>query len=95
MAHLTDEEIHDYCSVNTDWQFTGKQLVREATAESFLAGIGWVNQVAQIAETLDHHPDIDIRWRTVRFMLATHSEGGVTERDLELAEHINRVLAAK
>lgn len=95
MARATDEEIHDFCSVNADWQFIGNQLVRETAAQSFLVGIDWVNQVAHIAEGLDHHPDIDIRWCTVRFMLTTHSEGGVTHRDFELAEHIDRALAAK
>lgn len=92
---MSEEEIESYCLVHPEWQFIDNQLVREGTAESFLTGIDWVNQVAQIAEDLDHHPDIDIRWRTVRFMLSTHSEGGVTQRDFELAERINEVVAAK
>lgn len=95
MARMSDEEIESYCSVHPEWQFIDNQLVREATADSFLAGIDWVTQVARIAEDLDHHPDIDIRWRTVRFMLSTHSKGGVTQLDFELADRINEVVAAK
>lgn len=95
MSRMSDAAVEDFCSENSHWLYIGKHLVREATAESFLAAIAWVSQVAQVAEDLDHHPDIDIRWRTVRCMLTTHSEGGVTHRDFELAEHIDRVLAAK
>jgi 4a-hydroxytetrahydrobiopterin dehydratase len=57
-------------------------------APSFTAGIRLVQLVADDAEQLDHHPDIDIRWRTLRFGLSTHSAGGVTRRDVELAHVI-------
>ena len=60
--------------------------------DSFLDGIEAVSQVAQLAERADHHPDIDIRWRTVTFALATHSEGGITEKDLQLAREIDGLL---
>jgi 4a-hydroxytetrahydrobiopterin dehydratase len=49
--------------------------------------------VAEIAEARNHHPDIDIRWRTVTFRCSTHSKGGITDLDIELAEEIDRVLA--
>ena len=59
------------------------------TAETFLDGIRLVAEVAHLAEQADHHPDIDIRWRTVTFRLSTHSAGGVTEKDIALARQIN------
>ena len=58
---------------------------------TFLDGIRLVDAVAEVAEELDHHPDIDIRWTSVTFVLSTHSAGGVTERDLTLAGRINEL----
>ena len=51
-----------------------------------------VRRVADLAERADHHPDIDIRWRTVTFVLVTHSQGGITEQDVALAGEIDRTL---
>lgn len=56
-----------------------------------MTGIRIVDDVAVVAEELDHHPDVDIRWREVKFTLSTHSQGGVTERDVELARRINEI----
>ena len=52
-----------------------------------------LTELAGIAEELDHHPDVDIRWRTMRIALATHSAGGVTELDVEYARGADEVLA--
>ena len=52
-----------------------------------------MQEVAAAAETMDHHPDIDIRWRTVAFALSTHSEGGLTQLDVELAHQISQEAA--
>jgi 4a-hydroxytetrahydrobiopterin dehydratase len=51
-----------------------------------------VDRVAKVAEEMDHHPDIDIRWRTLTFRCSTHSAGGVTTRDIALANRIDRIL---
>jgi 4a-hydroxytetrahydrobiopterin dehydratase len=51
-----------------------------------------VRRVGEKAEEKDHHPDIDIRWRTVTFVLVTHSEGGITENDLGMAREINEIV---
>jgi 4a-hydroxytetrahydrobiopterin dehydratase len=75
------------------WTREGVEIRRAVTASSFLAGIDLVNMVAHAAEEADHHPDIDIRWRTVTFALSTHSEGGLTVLDFQLAAKID-VLAA-
>jgi 4a-hydroxytetrahydrobiopterin dehydratase len=76
------------------WHVSGEDggsITREVEVSSFLAGIKLVVQVAEAAEELDHHPDIDIRYTTLRFTLSTHSAGGLTARDLELAGRIDRL----
>jgi 4a-hydroxytetrahydrobiopterin dehydratase len=60
---------------------------------SFPAAIAAVDRIAVVAEELDHHPDIDIRWRTLTFTVSTHSAGGVTHRDVELARRIDEIVA--
>jgi 4a-hydroxytetrahydrobiopterin dehydratase len=94
MAKLwDDEQVIGALEELTDWQRDGDAIVRTATLPSFPAAIHVVCAVAEIAETRNHHPDIDIRWRTVTFRCSTHSEGGITGQDVELAKEIDRVLA--
>lgn len=71
------------------WERDGDAIVRTASLSSFPAAIRVVDRVAEIAEARDHHPDIDIRWRTLTFRCSTHSEGGITEYDTALAASIN------
>lgn len=75
------------------WSGDPTALTRTVELPSFPAAIAAVDRVAEVAEELDHHPDIDIRWRTLTFRLSTHSAGGVTQRDVELARRINGILA--
>ena len=95
MNLLTSDEIAEFCVGNPDWTFDSGSLRRTASAASFMEAIGWVNRIAEIAEEMDHHPDIDIRWRTLHFSLSTHSAGGVTSLDTELALRIEHVLRTK
>ena len=86
MALLDQQEIDQALAGDRkEWSREGDSLVREVKAPSFLEGIDLVRRVAEAAERADHHPDIDIRWRTVTFRLSTHSEGGLTEKDLAMA----------
>ncbi|SOD71424.1 4a-hydroxytetrahydrobiopterin dehydratase [Jatrophihabitans sp. GAS493] len=71
----------------------GASITRKVDAPSFLAGIGWVRRIAEVAEDADHHPDIDIRWRSLTFTLSTHSAGGLTRNDLDLAARIDEIVA--
>jgi 4a-hydroxytetrahydrobiopterin dehydratase len=73
------------------WTQDGDTIRRSVEAPSFPDGIRLVQQVAEVAEDLDHHPDIDIRWRTITFALSTHSAGGLTSKDLRLAADIDRL----
>jgi 4a-hydroxytetrahydrobiopterin dehydratase len=94
-ALLPREEIARALSADlAAWQLAGdgaNAITRDVTASSFLAGIALVQQVAEAAESMNHHPDIDIRWTTVTFTLSTHSAGGLTAYDLELAGKIDRL----
>ena len=89
MAPLDDDSVRDALTTLPAWRRDGDTLVRSVEAATFLEGIGLVDAVAHAAEEADHHPDIDIRWRTVSFVLTTHSAGGITQRDLDLARVID------
>ncbi|OBK84322.1 4a-hydroxytetrahydrobiopterin dehydratase [Mycolicibacter sinensis] len=94
MALLTDEQIDAALTDLDGWEHADGALRRAIKFDSFLAGIDAVRRVAERAEAADHHPDIDIRWRTVTFALVTHSEGGITDKDVAMAGEINRTLAS-
>lgn len=93
MAVLSDDEVDAAAAALTGWQRVDGALRRSVTFPSFLDGIEGVRRVAELAESADHHPDIDIRWRTVTFVLVTHSEGGITDKDVQLAREINEQIA--
>ena len=76
------------------WGRAGDAIVRTAKLPSFPAAIAVVDRVAEIAEERDHHPDIDIRWRSLTFRCSTHSKGGVTDLDVALAASISEQIAA-
>lgn len=95
MAVLSDDEVRAALGVLDGWELTEGALRRSVTFPSFLEGIEWVRTIAELAELADHHPDIDIRWRTVTFTLVTHSEGGITDKDVSLAREINEALAGQ
>ena len=64
-------------------------LVKEVDCGDFAGALAYVHRVGELAEQANHHPDVDIRWRTVVLRLTTHSVGGLTERDLALAARID------
>ena len=92
MAVLTTEEVGAAVQNLNGWEHTGGTLRRSVKFPTFLDGIDAVRRVAEQAESADHHPDIDIRWRTVTFVLVTHSEGGITDKDVQMASVINQIV---
>jgi 4a-hydroxytetrahydrobiopterin dehydratase len=89
---LSQDELDRALSTELpQWRQEGDAITRSVKASSFMGGIRLVQQVAEVAEDLDHHPDIDIRWTTVTFTLSTHSAGGLTAKDLRLAADIDRL----
>src|SRR5918997_6109594 len=91
---LEDDEIAAALGDLPGWQREDDALVRTAELPSFPAAIAVVDRVAATAEERDHHPDIDIRWRTLTFRCSTHSAGGVTELDVALAATISQEIDA-
>src|SRR2546426_2820140 len=94
MATLSDDEVRDGLARLPGWDLSGAEIVKEWTLGSFRDAVAFVVRVSFEAETADHHPDIDIRYNRVRFVLSTHSEGGITAKDLDLAGRIDRIAAA-
>lgn len=89
MALLNESQIAEGLARLPGWERQGASIRRTWTFPAFMDGIAFVNRVAELAEQADHHPDIDIRYTRVTLVLSTHSAGGLTARDLRLAEQIN------
>ncbi|MPZ59932.1 MAG: 4a-hydroxytetrahydrobiopterin dehydratase [Propionibacteriales bacterium] len=89
---LTQQQVHAAMAEHPHWTAHEGALTRAVQAPDFMAGIRLVGDVAEVAEEMNHHPDVDIRWTTVKFSLTTHSEGGVTEHDVTLAGRIDEIV---
>jgi 4a-hydroxytetrahydrobiopterin dehydratase len=74
------------------WERQGAEVVRVVRSADFAGSLAVVNQVGALAEAAGHHPDIDIRWNVVTLRLSTHSAGGLTRLDLDLARAIDEAL---
>lgn len=95
MAALLDQAAIDEALTARDagWSGTTDGLTRSIEFADFLTAVDFIGRLAPRAEELDHHPDLDLRWRRVDIALATHSEGGVTAKDVELAAVIDELAA--
>lgn len=82
---LSDTQISEFTNDDDTWSREGDELKATFEFEDFNEAYGFVSRVALKAENMFHHPDIDIRWNKVTLVLSTHSEGGITDMDLELA----------
>jgi 4a-hydroxytetrahydrobiopterin dehydratase len=89
MALLSDEQIEQKLRELPGWEREGDSLVREFKFEDFEGSVDFVNRITPPAEEMNHHPDISISWNKVNLTLSTHSEGGITENDFELAARID------
>jgi 4a-hydroxytetrahydrobiopterin dehydratase len=92
---LTAAEIRDFSRANPQWKFHEGKLVREWTFKDFVESMAFVNRVAEMAETVGHHPDIDIRYNHVFLALVSHDAGGITDSDTSMANRIGTELAAQ
>lgn len=86
---LADTEIEAALGDLPNWSISDDSIVATYTMATFLTGIELVRLAATSAEAANHHPDIDVRWRSVTFRLSTHDAGGITRRDLDLAHRID------
>lgn len=89
MALLDDQEIRTKLDGLRGWTREGETIRKTYTLASFADAIAFVQRVAGLAERADHHPDIDIRYDRVGCSLSTHSEGGLTRKDFDLARQID------
>ena len=86
MALLPETEITAFVEAHPEWSWSDNSITRTYEFGDFSEAVGFVTRLAMAAEKADHHPDLDIRWNKVTVTLSTHSEGGVTSRDLDLAD---------
>ena len=88
---MTDDEVTQQLERLPDWRRADADepsITATYELDDFVAALAFVNKVGDEAEQLNHHPDIDIRWNKVTMVLSTHSEGGLTQADIELAHRI-------
>ncbi len=85
MQKLTPEEAQSRLAGLAGWKIEGGELVKTFEFSDFVASLGFVNRVGELAEKAAHHPDIDIRYNRVRLALVTHDAGGLTGKDFALA----------
>ncbi len=88
MATLSDEEIQAGLEGLQGWERGDGEITRQFELADFKEAVAFVVRLSFEAEAANHHPDLDVRYSRVRVTLSTHSEGGVTSKDLELAEVI-------
>ena len=89
MPLLDDQEIRNRLDGIRGWTRDGDAIRKTYTLDSFAEAIAFVNRIAELAERANHHPDIDIRYDRVGCTLSTHSEGGLTARDFDLARQLD------
>jgi 4a-hydroxytetrahydrobiopterin dehydratase len=88
---LSDLEIQRALGALPGWSRRGDTLMKTFAFEKFADGIAFVGRVAKVADEMDHHPDIDIRYTKITMSLSTHDAGGITDSDLKLAQQIETI----
>lgn len=89
MALLSDDDIQERLEQVPEWGREGDSIKREFKFDDFQGSVDFVNRITPPAEEMNHHPDIAISWNKVELTLSTHSQGGLTEDDFELARRID------
>jgi len=82
---LTDDAITEHLTKLPGWSLEAGAIVKTYQFDDFVAAMGFVNALAEAAEAVKHHPDIDIRYSKVKIALSTHDAGGITDMDIQLA----------
>jgi 4a-hydroxytetrahydrobiopterin dehydratase len=88
MALLGQDEIERRLAGLDGWSLKGDAIAKDFERGDFAGSVELVNQIAPVAEDLNHHPDLAISWDTVTVTITTHSQGGLTEADFELARRV-------
>ena len=89
MALLSDSEIEEKLAGLSGWEHSGDAIRKDFKRGDFVGSVRFVSSLVEPAEGMNHHPDVSISWDTVTVKISTHSEGGLTAADFELAEKID------
>ena len=89
MALLDDSAIEEKLAGLDGWERDGDAIVKAFKRDDFVGSVGFVDKLVEPAEDMGHHPDVGISWNEVRVTITTHSEGGLTANDFELAKRID------
>lgn len=88
MAKLNDADVSENLKALPGWERHADSIRKLFRFKEFMDGIHFINRVAEKAEAADHHPDIAINYTRITMTCATHSEGGITDKDIKLAKEI-------
>ncbi len=91
MERIPESEVANWLTQVPNWTREGAEIVRTFQFKNFREALAFVVHVGMLAERMDHHPDIEIRYKQVTLRLSTHSAGGLTENDFKLARQIDQV----
>ena len=91
MARLGENEIESRLAELPGWSRSGEAITREFGCGDFAGSVEFVNRLTPVAEEMNHHPDLAISWSKVAVTISTHSEGGLTAADFELARQIDEL----
>ena len=89
MPLLSSEEVEERLVDLSGWEREDDAIRKAFKGDDFKSSVDFVNRVLPVAEEMNHHPDLEISWNTVTVTITTHSEGGLTENDFELASKID------
>ncbi len=89
MALLSDSEVQERLAGLSGWERAGEAIEKSFKCGDFVGSVEFVTKLVDPAEGMNHHPDLSISWDTVTVTISTHSEGGLTANDFELAEKID------
>ena len=91
MALMTDEEVRARLDDLEGWERSGDSIRKQFKLDDFVGSVEFVNRLVAPAEDMGHHPDLEISWNKVTVSLSTHSQGGLTEADFDLATRIEAI----
>jgi 4a-hydroxytetrahydrobiopterin dehydratase len=94
VALLNDSEVEANLAELSGWQRTGEAIVKQFDRGDFVGSVEFVSSLVAPAEAMNHHPDLEISWATVSVTISTHSEGGLTAADFELAAKVDALSAS-
>ena len=92
MPKFSDSEVLTQLEAIPGWSFEQNQISKAYSFDEYTKGLLFASACGLLAERRDHHPDLLITWRKVQVSLSTHSEGGVTEKDISLAKEIEDLI---